>query len=93
MYGVRIMIDGEVADLKIFGTLTAAQERFERGSMQAFEGHFDSIAIYDVPDAKDVRDAASAIRNVEKERIELVELQESQDIAISKLARKITVTL
>lgn len=93
MYGVRVMIDGQVADLRIFETLPAAKERFEQGWAQAYDGYFDSIAIFNVPEAKDVPDAASAIRNGEKDRIQLVAIEESQDLAIAKLAKKITVNL
>jgi hypothetical protein len=93
MYGVRIMIDGQIADVRIFGTLSAAQERFEQGWAETYDGFFDNIAIFSVRDAKDVRDAASAIRNGMKDRIELVAIQESQDIAIARLAKKIEVNL
>ncbi len=93
MFGVRVMIDGQVADLKMFETLPAAQERFQQGWAQAYDGYFDSIAIFNVPDAKDVRDADSAIRNGDSGQIILVELRESFDTTIAKLAKKITIRL
>lgn len=93
MFGVRIMSDGEVAAVKMFETLSAAQELFRQGWAQTYDGYFDSIAIFDVVDTSDVREADAAIRNGDKDRIVLVELQESQDISIAKLAKKITITL
>jgi len=68
MFGVRVMIDGQVADLKMFETLPAAQERFQQGWAQAYDGYFDSIAIFNVLEATDVRDADVAIRNGDKSR-------------------------
>lgn len=93
MFGVRIMSDGEVAELKIFGILAAAKEQFQRCRDQICDGYFDSIAIFNVVDTNDVREAASAIRNGNKDRIVLVDLQESWDLKIAKLAKKITITL
>lgn len=93
MFGVRIMSDGEETDLKIFETLSAAQQKFQQGWVQAYDGYTDSIAIFDVVDASDVREAASAIRNGDKDRVFLVDMQESLDLTIAKLAKKITITL
>ncbi|MDP8993405.1 MAG: hypothetical protein M3N07_00230 [Pseudomonadota bacterium] len=93
MYGVRVMIDGQVADLEIFEGLPAARERFEQGWSQAYEGYFDSIAIFDVPDATDVRDAAAAIRSGDDDRIILVDLRESFDTVIEKIAKKIEIEI
>lgn len=93
MYGVRIMNDGQVVDLKIFESLPAARERYEQGWSQAYDGYFDSIAIFDVPDATDVRDAASAIRSGDGDRAILVELRESFDATIAKIAKKIEIKL
>ncbi len=93
MFGVRIMSDGEVVSLKIFKTLSAAKERFQQGRALAYDGYFDSIAIFNVADTNDVREAASAIRNGDKDRIGLVDLQESRGLTIAKLAKKITITL
>lgn len=91
MFGVRIMSDGEVADLKMFETLSAAQELFWQRWEQTYDGYSDSIAIFDVVDTSDVREAASAIRNGEKDRLVLVDMQESLDLLIAKLAEKITI--
>ena len=92
MFGVRIMSDGEEADLKIFVTLPAAKERFQQHWTHVYDGYFDSMAIFNVADTNDVREAASAIRNGDKDRIDLVDLQESRDITIARLAKKITIT-
>lgn len=89
MYGVRVMLDGQVASLKIFESLPSARERYEQGWSQAYEGYFDSIAIFQVPDATDVREADSAIRSGDGDRIVLVELRESFDTTIAKIAKKV----
>jgi hypothetical protein len=93
MYGVRIMVDGEIADLKIFEALADAQARFRQGWAQAYDGEFDSIAIFSVPETKNVRDADAAIRTGERGRIELLDMQESKDIIISKLSTQIRIEL
>jgi hypothetical protein len=93
MFGVRIMSDGEVADVKMFETLSAARELFQKGWAQTYDGYFDSIAIFDVVDTSDVREAALAIRNGDKNQAFLVDMRESRDITIAKLAKKITVGL
>lgn len=93
MYGVRVMIDGQITDLKIFEGLPAARERYDQGWSLAYDGHFDSIAIFDVPDAADVRDADAAIRSGDEDRIILVELRESFDTVIEKIAKKIEIEI
>ena len=93
MFGVRIMSDGEVTDLMIFETLSAAEERFQQDWAHVYDGYFDSIAIFNVADTNDVREAASAIRNGDKDRIVRVDLQVSRELTIAKLAKKITIAL
>ena len=85
MYAVRIMVDGKIVDLKIFETLPDAQLRFRCGWAQAYDGDFDSIAIFRISDALNVRDAAVAVRSGDLARVELVDIQESREISISKL--------
>jgi hypothetical protein len=93
MYGVRIIVDGEIADLKVFDALPGAQERFRLGWAQAYDGEFDSIAIFNVPEAQGVREAAEAIRSGDKQRIELIDIQESQAIMLSRLAKQIRIEI
>jgi hypothetical protein len=93
MFGVRIMSDGEVTVLKMFETLSAAQELFWQCWEQTYDGYSDSIAIFDVVDTSDVREAASTIRNGDKDRLVLVDMQESLHLIIAKLAKKIAITL
>ena len=93
MYGVRVIIDGQVADLKIFDGLPAARERYEQGWSKAYEGYFDSIAIFDVPDARHARDADAAIRSGDEDRVILVELRDSFDNVIEKIAKKIEIEI
>ncbi len=92
MYGVRIIVDDKI-DIKIFETPSLAQERFRQGWAQAYDGEFDSIALFLVKNANDVRDAAEAIRFGEKERIELLDIQESRDKIFAKLTQKIRIEL
>lgn len=93
MYGVRIMIDGEIADLKIFEGLPHAQARFRQGRAQAYDGEFDSIALFRVLGAPDVREAAEAIRSGDRDHVELLDMQESREAMIAKVAKQIRIEL
>jgi hypothetical protein len=86
MYGVRVMLDGQIISLEIFKSLPSARECYEQGRSHAYDGHFDSIAIFQVPDATDARDADSAIRSGD---LVPMEERESYDITIAKIAKKV----
>lgn len=93
MYGVRIIIDGEIADIKVFEALPHAQARFRQGWAQAYDGEFDSIAVFNVLGVESVHDAAAAIKSGDKNLVELLDIQESKDILISRLAKQIRIEI
>ena len=93
MYVVRIIVGGGISDFKVFDRLPHAKERFDAGWLQTEDGEFDSIAIFDVLNARDPADAVDAVKCGDKERIQLREFHESSDIRLKRLLPKLRIEL
>lgn len=93
MYVVRIIVNDDQSDFKVFDRLKSAKERFEAGWLQTEEGEFDSIAIFDVTDVNGPAEAVAAVKRGDKERVQLREFHESRDIRLAKLLPKMRIEL
>jgi hypothetical protein len=93
MYVVRIIIDDDRSDFKVFERLENAKERFDAGWLQTEDGEFDSIAIFDVADVSGPAEAVAAVKRGDKQHVQLREFHESSDIRLKKLLPKLRIEL
>jgi hypothetical protein len=93
MYVVRIIVDDDQSDFKVFDRLETAKERFDAGWLQTEDGEFNTIAIFDVTDVNGPAEAVAAVKRGDKERVQLREFHESSDIRLTKLLPKLRIDL
>ena len=80
--------DAGEADYKVFATRKSASAHFRQELLEVFEGAFQRVAAYDVPEAKSEQDAINAVKDADLS-IRLLRVEESEAIRRERLIREI----
>lgn len=92
MFVVRIVVDEEKTDYKVFEGKPSAQQRFDAAASMAFRDEIEHVTLFEV--ARDnVREAVDAIKRGERNGVALVAQELNSTLRILKLADKLDLDL
>ena len=87
MYVVRFDDAGE-PDFKAFTSLSGATSHFNKALMETYEGAYQDVALYEVPDETNAGAAVKAVRDADPS-IVLLKLEESESVRMDRFIREV----